>query len=30
VPAFIAAIPNVLVVVLVGRDLWHIITGREI
>lgn len=30
VPGFIAAIPNVLVVILVGRDAWNILTRRNI
>lgn len=30
VPDFIAAIPNVIVVILVGRDLWNIMTRRAI
>lgn len=30
VPGFIAAIPNLLVVVLVGRDIFQVLTGRPI
>lgn len=30
VPGAIAAIPNALVFILLGRDLWQIFTGRDI